>query len=488
MKKLRHICLFAALVLFLLIFTETSGAQAALKPSMIEEKVILYTDSEPYKFRFINLDSDAKLDISSSNEAVIKIKDSKAVPQKNGKSTVTIKVTQSKKTYKFNVKFTVKKVPKEKTAKDYKKLADKTIKRLKSELLDRKRGILNYGDRIYCTTQKMLDKEIYKGLCKYSAFSIVISDLKLVRSEKEYADKFPLVAEIALTKPMEYSNCISLIVSATRKPTAFTAQEIAVDYALSGGDVSFLNKNEKAMYNKIVKVAKKLKKDNAYDTVKAIHDYIIKKFEYETDNTNENRYSLESAIKTGKTVCSGYAKYFNSLCKALGINVEFVIGSTGGTPGDHGWNLVEIAHKWYGVDVTWDDGGKDEKGRNIYYYKYFLIADEDMKRDHSWDESLYPEAVSKDLGIIYSNLEKYPVVNGQKDALAYIKDFATKFASSKTKETKLEFRELMASNDAFEAINKELNTYGRTLGVYWKDWKNESDGPGRVYKITLYKK
>ena len=82
MKKLRHIWLFAALVLFLLIFTETSDAQAALKPSVIEEKVILYTDSEPYKFRFINLDSDAKLDISSSNEAVIKIKDSKAVPQK----------------------------------------------------------------------------------------------------------------------------------------------------------------------------------------------------------------------------------------------------------------------------------------------------------------------------------------------------------------------------------------------------------------------
>ncbi len=66
----------------------------------------------------------------------------------------------------------------------------------------------------------------------------------------------------------------------------------------------------------------------------------------------------------------------------------------------------------------------------------------------------------------FINLEKYPVVNGAKDALAYIKDFATKFAVSKSKQTKLEFRELTAGSEAFEAINKELNAYGSMRGVH----------------------
>jgi len=485
--KLRHICIFAVLVLFFILFEGPYDAQAALKPSLIEDKVILYTDSEPYKIRFINLESDAKLKYSSSNEDVIKIKDSEVVPLKKGKSVVTVKITQNKKTYKYKVKFTVRNVSKQKTANYYNKLAKKTRKRLRSELLDKKGARLYYGDVTYCTDQKMLDKEIYKGLLKYKSFTVIVSDLKFVRSEEEYLDIFPFLSEIILTEPKDYSNCISLLVFNTKKNNVFSSQEIAVDYALSGGNVLFLNKSEKALYNKVVKTAKKLEKESVYDTVKAIHDYIIKQFEYETDKTNENRYSLDSAIRTGKTVCSGYAKYFYSLCKALGINAQFVIGSAGGTPDDHGWNLVEIAHKWYGVDVTWDDGGKNEKGKNVYYYRYFLIADEDMKKDHSWDESLYPKAVSKDLGTIYSNLEKYPVVNGTKEALAYIKEFAQEFASTKSKQTKLIFREFTASEETFKAINTELNTYGRLLGVHWKDWKNETDGPGKVYKITLYK-
>ena len=133
--KLKRFTFLAGLLLLILIFARPSGAQAALKPSLIEDKVILYTDSEPYTFRFINLDSGAKVTFSSSKEAVIKIKDSKAVPLKKGKSTVTVKIKQNKKTYKLKVKFTVKNVPKQKTAGDYKKLADETIKRLKSELL-----------------------------------------------------------------------------------------------------------------------------------------------------------------------------------------------------------------------------------------------------------------------------------------------------------------------------------------------------------------
>lgn len=486
--RIKRLYVPAALVLLFLVFATPAGAKAALKPSVREEKAVLYTDSEPYEFHFINLDPGAKMTFSSSNEAVIRINKQKAVPVKNGKATVTVKLTQNEKAYTFKVKFTVKKVPKEKSAKDYKKLAKKTVKRLESEMLDKSGTILNYGDGKYCTTQEELDEYMYRNTGKYAAFSVVFSDVGLFRSEEEYLAMFPYLTEITIKNPTNYRNAKSVIISVSKNTGAYSSEEIAVDYALSGGNTSYLSKSEKKLYNKVVKVAEKLRKDNVYETVKAIHDYIIKKCEYEFDESNGDRYSLKSAVEDGKTVCSGYTKYFCSLCKALGINAKFVIGSASGEPGDHGWNLVEIGHKWYGVDVTWDDGGKNKNGKNVINYKYFLVADEEMKKDHTWDENLYPKAVSKDLGIIYSNLEKYPVVSGKKEALAYVKEVAKKLASSKSNTVSLEFREITASSSAFTAINKELNSYSRSLGVHWKDWDTDTSGPGWVYIITLYKK
>lgn len=488
---LKRFFTYAAFVLLFLIFIRPFDAQAALKPSVREEKVVLYPDSDPYEFHFTNLEKNAKLQLSSSDKAVIKIKDSKAVAVKAGKATVTAKLTQNDKTYDFKVKFTVKSIPDEKTESDYEKLAKKTVKRLESELIDRSGTLLNYGNGTYSTTRKMLDKDIFSNLRMYQSFTVVLSDLNLLRSEKEYLSMFPFLSEITFSKPTKNSNCYSVVVSNVKKATAFFSDEIAIDYALGGGNVSFLTKDEKALYKKIVKVAKKLKKDTDYETVKAIHDYIIKNCEYYTgksDKNNMDRYRLESAVKTGSVVCSGYAKYFCALCKALGINARFVIGSsTLEQSGDHGWNIVEIGHKWYGVDVTWDDGGKDKNGKNKYKYKYFLIADEDMKKDHFWDESLYPKAVSKDLGIVYSDLEKYPLVSGKKETLSYVKDVAKKLSSSKSAKTTLRFRELTASAEVFSAVNKELNSYGSSLRVYWKDWDTDTAGPGWLYKITLYK-
>lgn len=405
--SIKRLCIAAAFVLLLLVMIRPSGAQAASKPTVRETKVILYTDSTPYEFHFANLASGAKLTYSSSDESVIKIRSSKAVPLKKGKATVTVKVTQNKKTYALKVKFTVKNVPKVKTEKDYKKLADKTLKRLKNDLIDKTWVVLDYGDDVCCSSREELDKYIYKRIWNCSAFAVSLTDLKLFRSEEEYVSMFPFLEQITFTEPTHYMNCFMVVIHNTKIPHAHTEEEFAVEYALRGGDTSFLTKSQRKLYKKVVKIAEKLRKDSVYETVKAIHDYVVKKCEYEYDKSNKDRYTLRSAIYDGKTVCSGYTKLFCALCTALDINSKFVIGGgVNGELGDHAWCVVEIGHKWYGVDATWDDGGKTDKGKHNIKYKYFLIADEDMKKDHKWDGNLYPKSVSKDLGIVYAEREK----------------------------------------------------------------------------------
>lgn len=62
-------------------------------------------------------------------------------------------------------------------------------------------------------------------------------------------------------------------------------------------------------------------------------------------------------------VCEGYAKAFQLLCQKSSIPVTV---QTGKTSEDHMWNLVQLAGKWYLVDVTGNDTGAGAE--------YFLAA------------------------------------------------------------------------------------------------------------------
>ena len=75
-----------------------------------------------------------------------------------------------------------------------------------------------------------------------------------------------------------------------------------------------------------------------------------------------------------KAVCEGYAKAFQLLLNAAGIENVYVLGTSNGQ--GHAWNQVKIGSSWYNVDLTWNDTG-DRKS-----YRYFNLDDESFLTNH----------------------------------------------------------------------------------------------------------
>ncbi len=125
-----------------------------------------------------------------------------------------------------------------------------------------------------------------------------------------------------------------------------------------------------------------------YETAKALHDYLVLNCAYDmrlySGNMPDTAYTAYGALVDGTAVCAGYAKAYQALLEACGIECEYVSGY--GNGGRHGWNIVQIGGEWYHVDTTWDDPIPDREG--YVRYNYFLKSDAVMGRDHSgWNSS-----------------------------------------------------------------------------------------------------
>ncbi len=114
-----------------------------------------------------------------------------------------------------------------------------------------------------------------------------------------------------------------------------------------------------------------------YAKAKALHDWLIFNANYDYTFTY---YGADGVLLHGAGVCDSYARAYQKLLTAVGIESVIVTGTAGG--GAHGWNLVKIDGQWYHVDCTWDDpnaGGAEN-------WNYFMLTDEEMRRDHAWNE------------------------------------------------------------------------------------------------------
>ncbi|MCD8249546.1 MAG: hypothetical protein LUC60_06805 [Lachnospiraceae bacterium] len=130
-----------------------------------------------------------------------------------------------------------------------------------------------------------------------------------------------------------------------------------------------------------------------YETVKAIHDYLVYNVDYDYDNLNANTlpetaYTAEGALLLHSAVCEGYARAFSYLCEQAGLESLMVYGSAndGATVLSHAWNQVRVNNAWFNVDVTWDDplvnGELVTDGSNIIY-DYFLVPDSSLEETHT---------------------------------------------------------------------------------------------------------
>ena len=99
-----------------------------------------------------------------------------------------------------------------------------------------------------------------------------------------------------------------------------------------------------------------------YEKVKAINDYLVKRFEYDTNLQSNNAYL---ALTTNNTTCQGYSMVAYKMFEKAGIETRMSFGTLDNTP--HGWNQVKVNGKWYNIDITNNDSTNS--------YKFFLKSD-----------------------------------------------------------------------------------------------------------------
>lgn len=142
--------------------------------------------------------------------------------------------------------------------------------------------------------------------------------------------------------------------------------------------------------------AKELKTNDTKATLKAFHDYLIKKMTHfgfiddayfqKSDPQRHERYDQmwekyecenNAALASGYGVCADYANMFQAMCNQNGTPCV----SVGSMAMNHAWNRVWLWGEWYHVDVTFDDPGPKPSSRDTY----FLVSAEKMMRSHCWD-------------------------------------------------------------------------------------------------------
>ncbi len=121
---------------------------------------------------------------------------------------------------------------------------------------------------------------------------------------------------------------------------------------------------------------------NADDYQKAlsIHDYIIKNTDYTANSDDPYSSTAYGCLVEGVANCEGYAKAFDLLATEVGLDCVVLTGITDKGE-NHAWNQVKIEGDWYNIDVTWDDAGRGEEPKRVY----FLCNDEDFGKTHRED-------------------------------------------------------------------------------------------------------
>ncbi|XP_034295486.1 kyphoscoliosis peptidase [Pantherophis guttatus] len=109
------------------------------------------------------------------------------------------------------------------------------------------------------------------------------------------------------------------------------------------------------------------------EKVRAIWIWICHHIEYDVvgffDKENQS-FNPQDVLQSGKSICEGYARLFEQMCRIAGVHCMNLSGyskgygyKTGQTfEGEytHAWNAVYLDGKWHLVDSTWGSGSIDE--------------------------------------------------------------------------------------------------------------------------------
>lgn len=167
-----------------------------------------------------------------------------------------------------------------------------------------------------------------------------------------------------------------------------STSKIVISYSRNSypGAYGDLNEFQSGIAAAKTEIANSRVNNTPYETVKAIHDYILLHAAYNYDALGKNTYTYGQVYSAaplfvsrfnGLFVCEGYSKAMKILCNEFGINCALVSGTgmtSDASGGPHMWCYVQLGGSWYAVDATWDDGKYRSDGTPYYLYDYFLVG------------------------------------------------------------------------------------------------------------------
>lgn len=228
-------------------------------------------------------------------------------------------------------------------------------------------------DTLKVNSMEALSKQIYESMLKRETVMTFTLNGSVSKENLESALKQAIGTDPYLqfmVRQYSYQYRSSLLSSSIT---------IYMEYRETAEQTAYVTRTVKNVLPTIIKPTM-----NAHEKVKAIHDWVVLHFAYDTTLKNDTAYQ---GLKEGKTVCQGYALLTYKMLKEAGIPNQIAEGTAGGQL--HAWNLVHLDGKWYHLDTTWDDPIPDQKGK--VSYNYYLRTDKQMRADHQWTK-VYPAA------------------------------------------------------------------------------------------------
>jgi transglutaminase/protease-like cytokinesis protein 3 len=108
----------------------------------------------------------------------------------------------------------------------------------------------------------------------------------------------------------------------------------------------------------------------------------MSKFQYDF-SFNPISHTILGLVLNNSAVCEGISKLAKLVFDHIGIKSLIVTGKAKnpvfeGSSENHAWNIVKIDGNPYHLDITFDMTIMNKNNR----YDYFLLCDEDIKKDH----------------------------------------------------------------------------------------------------------
>lgn len=177
---------------------------------------------------------------------------------------------------------------------------------------------------------------------------------------------------------------------------------VKVNYLYTNEEINEINK----YVDKVIEELYNTKNDD-FENLKNIHDYIINNTKYDitrndTGKSEYKSYNAYGPAVDGYATCNGYADIMAIILSKLNYE-NYKVATTSEeisyASNGHIWNAVKINNEWLHLDLTWDDPVSAD-GKDYLYHKYFLVTTEEMLKadggnvkieEHNFNKSFYKE-------------------------------------------------------------------------------------------------